>query len=121
MTLKKTITLVEGETENRCVEFSRLPSIVTKISVNGKALPALCWAPNTADLSGLLNAGDNEIEIELITSFRNMLGPHHLGNNPKVAYPATFQKESRIWASKACKDIWQNDVYSFSVTGIYLK
>ena len=121
MTLKKTITLSEDEIHNRSIEFSRLPSIVTKISVNGKVLPNLCWAPYTYDLSGLLNVGDNEIEIELITSFRNMLGPHHLGKNAKVAYPATFQKESRIWASKACTDIWQNDTYSFSGIGIYLK
>lgn len=120
MTLKKTITLSEDEIHNRSIEFSRLPSIVTKISVNGKALPTLCWAPYTADLSGLLVAGENEIEVQLITSFRNMLGPHHLGGNAKVAYPASFQKESRIWAIKGNKD-WDDDSYSFSGIGVFLK
>jgi len=121
MTLKKTITLSSEETENRCIEFSRLPSIVTKITVNGKSLSPLYWAPYTADLSGLLTAGNNEIEIELETSFQNMLGPHHLGSNPKIAHPALFHKESRIWAKNKKTEDWYDEKYSFSSIGIYLK
>lgn len=121
MTLKKTVNLSANEIHNRSIEFSRLPSIVTKISVNGNALKDLFWAPYTADLSGLLNVGENEIEIELITSFQNMLGPHHLGDNPKVATPASFHKESRIWTRNAYIKGWYDDTYAFSGVGIYLK
>ena len=121
MTLKKTINLSADEIQNRCIEFSRLPSVVTKISVNGKVIPALCWAPYILDLSGLLVEGENEIMIELVTSFRNMLGPHHLGGNMKDAYPGLFQKESRIWGSKTFDNSWQDNTYSFSGIGIFLK
>ena len=121
MTLKKKVNLSADEIHDRSIEFSRLPSVVTKIAVNGKALPDLCWAPYSSDLSGLLHEGDNEIQIELVTSFRNMLGPHHLGGNQKIAYPACFHKESRIWGSKKISESWQDDTYSFSGIGIFLK
>lgn len=121
MTLKKTFTLAADETENRSIEFSRLPSIVTKIRVNGKVLSPLYWSPYSLDLSGLLLKGENEIEIELISSFENMLGPHHLGTNPKYAIPASFQKECRIWNNPRFVEIWDDDTYCFSGVGIFLK
>ncbi len=121
MTLKKTFTLSADETENRSIEFSKLCSVVTKININGKVLPDMYWAPYTADLSGLLNVGENEIEIEFITSFRNMLGPHHLGKNARWISPHSFHKESRIWGHKGNDSGWSIDSYSFSEVGIYLK
>ena len=121
MTLKKTITLSEEETENRSIEFSRLCSVVTKIKVNGNALPDMYWAPYTANLDGLLTAGENVIEIELITSLQNMLGSHHLGENPKCSSPTHFHsRRSRIWGSPN-NTRWDESSYSFSGIGIFLK
>lgn len=121
MTLKKTVTLSADEISKRSIEFTRLPSIVTKIRINGKDTPTLYWAPYTADLDGLLHEGENEIEVELITSFRNMLGPHHLGSNFRDASPAAFHRESRIWKANFIQSIWEDDSYSFSQIGIFLK
>ncbi len=121
MTLKKTFTLTADETENRSIEFSRLCSVVTKINVNGKDLTPIYWAPYEVNLSGLLNAGENEVEIELITSFQNMMGCHHLGSNPKFSAPAAFHNESRIWKLAKTREAWEENSYSFSGIGIYLK
>ncbi len=121
MTLKKSFTLSADETENRSIEFSRLPSVVTKIKVNGKNLTPMYWAPYEVNLSGLLNAGENEVEIELITSFQNMMGSHHLGKNPKFSSPFAFHNESRIWGHRDIKPLWEEDSYSFSGIGIFLK
>ena len=121
MTLKKTFTLSADEVENRSIEFSRLPSVVTKITVNGKELSPLYWAPYEIDLSGLVHEGENEVEIELITSFQNMLGSHHLGYNPKSSSPSHFHsRECRIWGNPRL-DNWDETSYSFSGIGIYLK
>ena len=121
MTLKKTFILSEGETQNRNIEFSKLPSIVTKTKVNGNELSHLNWAPYTADLSGLLKEGENVVEIELITSFQNMLGPHHLGANRKYSSPFAYHYESRIWSVPSVIAQWEEDSYSFSGIGIFLK
>ena len=121
ITLKKTFTLSKDELENRIIEFSRLPSVVTKIRVNGKSVSSLYWAPYTLELSGLLHEGENDIEIELITSLRNMLGPHHLGANRRCILPSSFFKKSRIWKNQAVIDQWEDDSFSFSGIGIYLK
>ena len=121
MTLRKTVELGENEICGRSIEFYKLPSIVTKIKVNGKDVPNMYWSPYTVNLDGLLKAGENEIEIELITSFQNMLGPHHLGMNRKYASPFAYHKESRIWGSRGANHPWEEDSYSFSGIGIFLK
>ena len=79
------------------------------------------WAPYTADLGGLLVEGENTIEIEFTTSFRNMLGPHHLGTNTKCAFPFSFFDKSRIWSNKTIHPVWENESYSFSGIGLFLK
>ena len=121
MTLKKTFTLNADEVSSRSIEFSKLPSIITKIKVNGKDIPELYWAPYTINLDGLLKEGENEIEIELTTSFQNMFGPHHLGLNRKYASPFAYHKESRIWGHRGANNAWEEDSYSFSGIGIFLK
>ncbi len=121
MTLKKLFTLSADEIVNRSIVFSRLCSIVTKIKVNGKELSNMYWAPYTVNLSSLLHEGENEIEIELITSFRNMLGQHHLGENKKFSSPFAFHKESRIWGNINILPVWEENSYSFSGIGIFLE
>ena len=121
MTLKKTFNISSDEISGKSIEFSRLPSVVTKIKVNGKEVPPMYWAPYTINLDGLLKEGENKIEIELITSFQNMLGTHHLGCNPKCSSPSHFHsKRSRIWGNKN-NDRWDEESYSFSGIGIFLK
>ena len=121
MTLKKTISLGADEISDRSIEFSKLPSIVSYIKVNGKTVPPMYWAPYSVNLEGLLKEGENDIEIELVTSFQNMLGPHHLGYNRKYASPFAYHKESRIWGHRGAKLEWEEESYSFSGIGIFLK
>jgi len=120
MTLSKTFLLSAEELQNRSVEFSNLCSIITKVKVNGMDAGNICWAPYSVNLDGLLHEGENEIEIELITSFQNMLGPHHMGSNEKFCYPPTFHKNSRIWGNPQINSKW-DDAYSFSKVGIFLR
>ena len=121
MTLKKSFTLTQDETYNRCLEFLKLCAVVTKIRVNGNETKPMYWAPYTVDLSSLLVEGENTIEIEFTTSFRNMLGPHHLGENKKFVAPHSFFKSSRIWSNYDIQKFWDDNTYSFSEIGLFLK
>ena len=121
MTLKKSFFLNEGEEKSRSLELERLCSVVTKITVNGKKMPPLYWAPYSINLDGYLKEGENTIEIEFSTSFRNMLGPHYLGMNRKVAWPFAYFNKSRLWKHPLVEEWWDEECCSFVKVGIFLK
>lgn len=47
------------------------------ILVNGKEAGLVAWAPYKVDITGMMQQGENTIEIELTNSLRNLLGPYH--------------------------------------------
>ena len=49
-----------------------------RVRLNGEDLGARFWEPCIIDAAGKFHAGNNVLELELTTSLRNMLGPHHL-------------------------------------------
>ena len=50
---------------------------VTKITVNGKPVRTVCWAPYETDITDFVQDGTNHIVIEAISGNRSLLGPHH--------------------------------------------
>ena len=119
MTLKKTVSLQKSELDGRCIEFYRMGAVITKACVNGNQLPALVRAPYRFDLSGLLKEGVNEIEIELTSNFRNLLGPLHLGCESYVVGPASFHHNSKIFGGGLNRN-WK-DNYAFLEYGLFFK
>lgn len=118
--LTKTITLSAEEIQNRSIEFSERNSTVTKVTVNGKELSPIFWAPYSCDLSGLLKEGENVIDVEIIGNFRNMLGPHHNECENYSVVPGSFMKNSKIWKTSWCPAKWV-DSYCFVKYGLFLK
>lgn len=118
MTFKKKITLTADECKNRSVKFSRLGSTVIKVKVNGTDANKVMWQPYEVDVSKLLHEGENDIEITITGSLRNLLGPFHLsdGENHWVA-PKCFFHESPIW-NKGLNKNWV-DSYCFVEFGIF--
>lgn len=118
MTFKKTISLAKDECKSRSIKFSRLPSTVTKVKINGKNAGNIMWQPYEIDISKYLIEGENEIEITVTGNLRNLLGPFHLkdGENYWVA-PNCFFSDSPIW----CKGINKNwvDSYCFVEFGLF--
>ena len=77
-------------------------AIICKVSVNGKQIKTLAWAPYTADITDALTDGENELSIELISSLRNLLGPHHHADGELYAViPSSFQDELK-WTDRYC-------------------
>jgi hypothetical protein len=57
---------------------------VAEVRVNGQSATAIAFPPYHSDITGLLKRGANKIEVTVIGSLRNLLGPHH--NNPKPGF-----------------------------------
>lgn len=118
MTFKKKITLTAHECKNRSIKFDRLGSTVIKVKVNGTDTNKVMWQPYEVDVSKLLHEGENDIEITITGSLRNLLGPFHLsdGENYWVC-PNSFFHESPIW-NKGLNKNWV-DSYCFVEFGIF--
>jgi hypothetical protein len=65
---------------------------VAKVRVNGYAVGYITAPPWQCDVTKALKPGANTVEVEVIGTLKNTLGPHH--GNPALgsAWPADFQK-----------------------------
>jgi|WetSurMetagenome_2_1015567.scaffolds.fasta_scaffold00452_16 hypothetical protein len=54
---------------------------IAEVSVNGQSATVIAFPPYHTDVTGLLKTGINKIDVKVIGSLKNLLGPHH--NNPK--------------------------------------
>lgn len=66
---------------------------VARVSVNGKAAGLSAWPPYEITLGDLLDTGENTLTIELVSTLRNLLGPHHLrqGDGEEIG-PDSFRR-----------------------------
>ena len=81
MRLKRTITVQSTNWQLRCagrVQYMR-------VFVNGKKAETLLFS-DTLDLSPYLHPGENVLELELMASNRNLLGPHHNAAEPEPLF-----------------------------------
>ena len=120
ITLAKKIVLKENEIENAAILFKKLPSITAKVSVNGKNAGNIMWKPYSLDISKFVKEGENEIEITLTGSLRNLLGPFHLDEGETyTALPFYFFHKSHIWGwGDGLNHKW-TDSYSFVQNGLF--
>ncbi|WPP43237.1 glycosyl hydrolase [Paenibacillus hunanensis] len=52
-------------------------AVLSRVFMNGQECSTWMWAPYEADITDWLQQGENELTIELLSSCRNLLGPHH--------------------------------------------
>lgn len=97
--------------------FAEKNANVVSVKINGEALPSVIWKPYTVELTPYIKGGENTLEVTLVNSLRNLLGPHHLqkGESYQVT-PACFFKERTVWGVWG-KDDW-NDGYCFTEFGL---
>ncbi len=97
LTVEKTLTLAAGDTD-RTLVFEKSGINAIRVSVNGKAIDTVMWAPYVVDLSAYLQAGENTVTLTLVNNLRNLLGPHHYAGGELLAVaPAHFYNEACIW------------------------
>ncbi len=59
------------------IEFPNFEAIVLEVTLNGKLIDTLCWSPYQINISEHLTPGTNQVSIVLVSSLRNLMGPHH--------------------------------------------
>jgi hypothetical protein len=94
-TLRQTVTLptLAGRT---VLEIHGLRAAVAHVRVNGQQVGTIAWQPHRVDVTAGLRPGENEIEIELVGTLRNLLGPHHLKGGDLVRTgPRDFRDKQR--------------------------
>ncbi len=64
---------------------------VARVTVNGKPAGHLVSQPWDCDVTRHIHSGVNTIEIEVIGTLKNTLGPHHAGAGLGSAWPGMFQ------------------------------
>jgi len=73
------------------VQLSRWYGSVARVNVNGEIAGYIAYQPWQCDVTKLIKEGANTIEVVIIGTLKNTLGPHH-GNPPLgSAWPGMFQ------------------------------
>lgn len=72
------------------VALGRWHGSVARVLVNGKRAGAIAWAPWECDITEFLRPGENRIEVVVVSTPRNLLGPHHSGKIRGSAWPDMF-------------------------------
>jgi hypothetical protein len=79
------------------LRFENLRAAVAHIHVNHQEVGSLAWQPHRIEISRALKVGENLIEIELVNSLRNLLGPlHAAGGEGDYTGPGEY-REPRQW------------------------
>ena len=58
------------------VRLGKWSGTVAEVRVNGKSAGIIGWKPYVIDISALVSSGENEIEVLVYGSLKNLLGPH---------------------------------------------
>jgi hypothetical protein len=65
---------------------------VAEVIVNGQQAGYIGYQPWQCDVTSLVKRGTNNIEIVVIGTLKNTLGPHHAGRGLGAAWPNMFQR-----------------------------
>jgi hypothetical protein len=78
LSLVNTVDLRRPEAGERVVlTLPNLDAALVKVRINGRKAGAILWQPYELDITTMIGDGANKIEIEYVTSLRNMIGPYH--------------------------------------------
>jgi hypothetical protein len=74
------------------VEIPAWLGSVAKVAVNGQPAGYVGWRPWECDVSQRIRPGRNTIEVVVIGTLRNTLGPHHAGPPQGIVAPQMFNQ-----------------------------
>ncbi|MBS3772272.1 MAG: hypothetical protein KGY69_18625, partial [Bacteroidales bacterium] len=69
---------IEAEEDQRYkVQLNEWNGTVARVKVNGEKAGIIGWRPYELDVTRWIDQGENEVTVEVVGSFKNLLGPHH--------------------------------------------
>jgi hypothetical protein len=63
---------------------------VAKVHVNGELAGYIGWRPWECDVTDRIRPGRNQVEVVVMGTLRNVLGPHHAGPPQGIVTPQSF-------------------------------
>ncbi len=73
---------------------------VAELFVNDKKAPVIAFPPYESDITGLIVTGSNKIEVKVIGSLKNLMGPHFNNPRPGLVSPGSFRNVKSYPAGK---------------------
>jgi hypothetical protein len=74
------------------VELEKWYGSVVEVIVNGRSAGYIAYKPWQCDVTDLIRQGANTVEVVVIGTLKNALGPHHAGTGLGSAWPGMFQQ-----------------------------
>ena len=97
------------------LELPALDATLAKVRVNGADAGAIVWAPYEVEITPFVKGGPNCIEIELVGSLRNLLGPHHRSNGePDDCWRTAFNYDpdmANVEHAEEAEGAWTDDYF----------
>ncbi len=77
------------------IDLTNITATVIVLSINGKFVKKVGWHPWKVDVTQFVKSGKNRLEIEVVSSLQNLLGPrhHNLGTELPWCGPEQFTNE----------------------------
>jgi hypothetical protein len=91
------------------LELGEWKGTVAAVKVNGKPAGIVFSEPNTLEVTKYLKKGTNRVEVEVVGSLKNLLGPHHNRPRPGMVGPGHW------WNIKAYPPGEAYDVYDYGL------
>jgi len=91
------------------VKLGKWNGTMAAVTVNGKAAGVIAYDPFELEIAKYLVAGKNKVDVEVIGSLKNLLGPHHGKHQPGLASPWHWRN---IYSYPAGKDY---DTYDYGL------
>jgi hypothetical protein len=82
------------------VTLGKWSGTIAEVSVNGQPATLIAFPPYTSDVTGLIKPGTNNVEIKVIGSNKNLLGPHFNNPAPGLVSPGHFRNVKSYPAGK---------------------
>jgi hypothetical protein len=84
--------LVKKKTGRYSLQLNSWNGSVARVLVNGKPAGHIVSAPWECDITKSLRRGENTLEVQVVGTLKNLLGPHHAGRARGSAWPGMFQQ-----------------------------
>jgi hypothetical protein len=64
---------------------------VAEVSINGQPATVIAFPPYNSDVTGHIKQGLNKIDVKVLGSLKNLLGPHHTKPTPGFVTPGSWR------------------------------
>ena len=95
--LKNSFELPSG-TEKAELVFDGVCASALAVVVNGEAAEPLIGAPWRKDISSLVHPGVNSVEVKVVNTLRNLLGPLHNNRGEQASVGPMDYNDKRFWS-----------------------